>query len=424
MGLNPKHVSWRQMMEVFACTRCGECSNWCPVYQQNHDPSVLPRNKAQAIKDLLKRQYGLWARLRGAELPGEEEIATLLSQPLYQCTVCGQCHYVCPAGINTMELWEAWRASLVDSHCGPLDAHQGLVASIENNANPWQQPRSTRDRWAVRATKEKRIQPVPTCDRARPEVLYYVGCTASYDMNVKEVAINTSLVLQAAGINFAILGRQEACCGSTLLRIGERQRFEELARENIEQFNSLGIKTLVASCAGCYKTIKQDYPKVGKLNFQVLHITEYIQQLIQSQRLTFNNQVPMVVTYHDPCHLGRHNGVYDAPREVIKAIPGVKLVEMERSREFSRCCGAGGGVKAGFPDLQADMAVARVRDAEATGAQALVSACPFCHQGLQLGINAAESSLEIRDITELVAMGLQSKDEEQEALAGAQRQKK
>lgn len=253
--------------------------------------------------------------------------------------------------------------------------------------------------------KEKEMNRADSID-----ILYYVGCTASFDINVKEVGINTINILDALGLRYGILGSQEKCCGSVLLRIGDFE-FERLSKHNIELFNSLNLKMLVTSCAGCYRTIKVDYRKVGKLNMEVLHTSELLARLIREKKLELKHEVPLKVTYHDPCHMGRHSNVYDTPREVLNAIPGLEFVEMERIREFSRCCGAGGGLKAGFSDIQNQMAQERVRDAEKTGAQRLVSTCPFCYQGLQIGINAIRSEVKMTDLTELVArsMGIDAK---------------
>jgi heterodisulfide reductase subunit D len=224
------------------------------------------------------------------------------------------------------------------------------------------------------------------------------------------VAINTTNILQAAGVDFGILGIKEKCCGSVLLRMGDKE-YERIAQENIKQFNELGFKTMITSCAGCYKTIKEDYPKVGKLNFEVKHTLEYIIELIEAGKLKLTKPVNLKVTYHDPCHLGRHSGVYEAPRKLLKMIPGLELIEMERHGENARCCGAGGGLKSGYPDIQNKISQTRIREAEATGATELVSACPFCYQGLQVGIQALDSKLTMRDITELVLMAIEVKEE-------------
>lgn len=237
------------------------------------------------------------------------------------------------------------------------------------------------------------------------DILYFVGCTASYDINVKEVGINTINIFNALGLKFGILGKIEKCCGSVLLRIGDHE-FERLAADNIKMFNSLNVKMLVTSCAGCFKTIKEDYVRVGKLNMEVLHTVELMSRLIDEKKLVLKNAVPVAATYHDPCHLGRHSNVYDAPRKVLEAIPGLEFREMDRIREFSRCCGAGGGLKAGFSDIQNLMAQKRVEDAQEKGAERLVSCCPFCYQGLQIGINAIQSPVKMTDITELIALSM------------------
>jgi len=251
-----------------------------------------------------------------------------------------------------------------------------------------------------KAVKGKQIDKADSID-----ILYYVGCTASYDINVKEVGINTINILDALGLKFGILGKEEKCCGSVLLRIGDYE-FERLSEYNIRLFNSLNVKMLITSCAGCFRTIKEDYKKMGKLNMEVLHTAELLARLLKEGKLELKNEVPLKVTYHDPCHMGRHSNVYDTPREVLRAIPGIEFTEMDRIYEFSRCCGAGGGLKAGFSDIQNKMAQERVRDAERTGAERLVSTCPFCYQGLQIGINAIKSKVKMTDLTELVALSM------------------
>jgi heterodisulfide reductase subunit D len=283
-----------------------------------------------------------------------------------------------------------------------------LAQSIRDNENPWQQPSGSRDRWAIRAAKGKsaEIAPIPRIEPGSAPVLLFVGCTASFDMNIARVAVSTAAVLQAAGVDFAFLGRDEPCCSSVALRVGLRDEFAERARKNAERFNQLGIRTLVTSCSGCFKTIGHDYPRIAPLEFEVLHVSQYLLRLLEQGRLMMKGEVPLAVTYHDPCHLGRHSGVYDAPRQVMARIPGLRLREMEHSGERARCCGAGGGLKAGFPDLQNKIAQTRVGDAEATDAEALVSCCPFCHQSLQTGIAARGSPMQMMDLTELVRASL------------------
>lgn len=395
----------RQLLEMDACTRCGECLDWCPVFAIDPNENISPRDKLTFLRRVLQEQYSPLSRSLGVN-PVSKERLEELHRYLLECSTCGQCHVVCPAAIDTVELWESVRRSFVDAGHPLLENQQGLIASTKAYDNPWGQPRSSRAKWAKRAEREKRIVHVPkNLSKEKAEVLYYVGCTASYDVNIKEVAINTVKVLDRAGVDFGILGNDERCCGSVLLRMGDYE-FERLAGQNIETFNRLGIKTLVTSCAGCYKTIKQDYPKVGKLNFEVLHMTEFVLRLIRAGKLKLPHPVNLKVTYHDPCHLGRANQLFDAPREVLRSIPGLEFVEIERHGEFSRCCGAGGGLKAGYREVQEEMAVTRVRDAERTGSTEFVTACPFCYQALLTGILGSGSELTMRDINELIIMAM------------------
>jgi len=364
------------------------------------------------FKDIISSQHGVFkadsflGKLFGVK-PVTEGQMQLFANDLYACSTCMQCHYVCPVAINTVELWEGIRQCVVDAGYGPLPSQKDLVTKTISYDNPWGQPRSSRARWVKTAKKKKRITLEPQdINKQKADVLYFVGCTAAYDNNVQEVGINTVNILNHANINFGILGNKEKCCGSVLLRMGEYEAYERLAKENIKQFNDLGIKTLITSCAGCLKTIRNDYPKIGTMNFDIKHTVEYLAELLKEGKLTLENKVNLRVTYHDPCHLGRHSGIFDAPRELLKAIPGLEFVEMERMREFSRCCGAGGGLKSGYPDMQNSIAQKRVEDALATGATELVSACPFCYQGLQVGIQAMEAPIKMRDITEMVYMAL------------------
>ncbi len=418
-----QNLSPRQLLELDTCTRCSECVQWCPVYEQDEKYDLTPQAKAKAFRKILQAQDGILSMLvppdswLGRKLHREgrqEKRIERFIQGLYECSTCGQCHYVCPSYIDTVELWEAIRKSMVNAGYGPLENHKSLTRSVKAYDNPWQQPRSVRDKWAKRAKKQKQIDRVPKNPaKEKTEVLYYVGCTASFDVNIKQVAVNTVKLLDACNVDFGMLGVKEKCCGSVLLRVGDPE-YERLARENIQAFNELGIKTLVTSCAGCYKTISQDYPKIGEMNFEILHMVQFIDRLIQEGKINFKQEVPMKVTYHDPCHLGRASGVYEAPRRILKAVPGIEFVEIERHHENSRCCGAGGGLKAGFPDVQQKMAQARVRDAVATGATDFVTACPFCYQGLLVGITAEEAPIHMRDITEILTRALGVADEEEE----------
>ncbi len=437
----PLHkLDMKRLIELDACTRCGECLSWCPVYDQDSKEDLIPRRKIIDFLQLARTQNGFLAGIMKSNRVGEslkkiigkiggykeitkEQVDEFVFN-LYECSTCGQCEVVCPAHIDTVNLWEELRRIIVRADYGPLEPQKALRKSVMTFDNPWQQPRAGRTKWSRRAKKDNLIAKEPRqIKKTKGKVLLFFGCTASYDANVKRVAINTINILEALDIDYGVLGKDEKCCGSVLLRMGDPE-YQRLFKENIDQFNNLGIDTLISSCAGCFKTIMQDYPKVGKLNFEVLHTVEYLTRLLKSGQLKFPHPVNKTVTYHDPCHLGRATGGFDAPREIMEAIPGLNLVEMPRNREYSRCCGAGGGLKAGFPDVQGRMAQRRVQEAEDTGAEDLVSCCPFCYQGLQVGINVLNSDIVMKDMSEYIAESILGYDVFERAAKEAEEKKR
>jgi Fe-S oxidoreductase len=218
----------------------------------------------------------------------------------------------------------------------------------------------------------------------------------------KEIARSTIELLRKANVDFKLLGKDEWCCGSVLLRTGNLKTAKEVAEHNIEAFKKVNTTQVLTSCAGCYRTLKKDYEKMfGKQDFKVIHIVDFLEKLIEDGKLKFP-EVNMKVTYHDPCHLGRHSDVYESPRKILNSIPGLDLVEMVRNRQNARCCGAGGGVRSAFKDLSDQMADERLREAEKTGADVLTSACPFCTFALRDAAKRNGSGIRVLDLPELL----------------------
>jgi heterodisulfide reductase subunit D len=389
------------LMRYDACTRCGECTATCPTGGEAQEIELItPRGKILKLRELYKRQYGLKARIFGPAEISDDELRELTGRA-YECTICGQCKSVCPARLDTIEMWENMREFLVSNGLAPLPAHEQIVKSIENYDNPWMQPRSQRSRWAKRIEKEVKVRDAL---KDKPEVLFFVGCTAAYDPNIKNMAMDTVRMLAKASVDFGTLGNEEGCCGSTMMRTGLMDSAKKMVLKNIERFEKAEPSTIVTSCAGCFKTLRQDYPKVGKVGARVAHITQFVNELLDAKKLVLDKKVEGMVTYHDPCHLGRHNKLYDEPRKILESIPGLKLVEMERVKEDARCCGAGGGVKTAFPELAGKISGMRIDDAKRTGADMLVTSCPFCYQSLKASIEARGSKLRMMDLMELVRL--------------------
>lgn len=293
--------------------------------------------------------------------------------------------------MNSVKINEDLRAELVKKGFTRPE-HELFIKRIETVHNPYGELHEERMKWVPPEVKVA----------GKTDTAYFVGCTAAYRR--PEIAEATVRILNAAGVDFMMLHPEEWCCGSPALRVGRRNLFLELAKRNVEAIRKAGVTRVVTSCAGCYRAFSQDYPEsIGEVPFKVVHTSELVAELIKEGRLKMLNKVPETVTYHDPCHLGRHAGIYEQPREVLKSIPAIKLVEMSKNRENTLCCGAGGGVKAGFPDFAMQAAMRRLEEAREVGAESIVSTCPFCAHNFKDAIRESGSRLKFYDLTELIA---------------------
>ena len=360
--------------KVRSCIQCGTCTASCPV----------------AFKSELSPREILRMVLIG------ESGEILRPEVLYYCSACYSCAVRCPMGIRLTELVNLLRDIMVERGEGPLPPQTEMVKSVDNYDNPWLLPRAQRDRWARKLDTRPKVLP-----RKKAKMLYYPGCTAAYLPNMQRVALATAEVLERAGVDFGIMGREEVCCGSTAMRVGVRETFVAQVEKNTARINALGVDSVVTACAGCFGIMKHEYPRVAELQPEVLHISEVIARLVEEGELEPGPITPRVVTYHDPCHLARHGGVVSEPRKVIEAIPGLELVEMARTGLNSRCCGGGGGLRTGHAGMAVGIASLRQREAEETGAELLVTCCPFCEQNLS-DAGEQDGGLPVIDLVELV----------------------
>jgi Fe-S oxidoreductase len=355
------------------CYQCGTCTTVCPW---NRVRTFLVRRMINQAK------FGV--------VPFE-------SEDLWLCTTCGQCVQRCPRGVEIVDVMRAMRRILVPDGVVPASIPnlRGFMTSIASVGNPWGQEPEDRANWAqdlgVKAFDEG------------TEVLYFPGCYPSYDPRLKKVAQATASILKQAGVDFGILGSQENCCGESVRTAGNEALFKRLARENIKTFVENGVKKILVSSPHCYHTFKNEYPEF-MVNFEVVHISQYLFQLMNEGRLVPTKEFGKKVTYHDPCYLGRHNGIYDEPREVLKSIPGLELRELAESRENSLCCGMGGGriwmetpKSERFSDIRLEQAIE-------AGAEVLATACPYCitqFEDSRLTMEDSEA-IQIMDITEIL----------------------
>jgi len=320
------------------------------------------------------------------------------SDDIWRCTTCGICPQKCPRDVRQIESGVSLRRIATEYGVFPATANpvRAISASLIGEGNPLNEKRDERANW----TKGLSVKTY----NEEMEVLYFPGCYLSYDPRLKKVAVATANILNKAGLDYGILGAKENCCGESIRKTGDEELFKKLAKENIKTFIDNGVKKILVSSPHCYHTFKNEYPEF-MVNFEVVHITQFLSELIADGRLELNMEYGKKVTYHDPCYLGRHNGIYNEPREALKKVPGLELNEMPESRVDSLCCGGGGG-RIWMETLKGErFSDFRVEQAVSVGAEVLATSCPYCithFEESRLTLEDSES-LEIKDITEIIA---------------------
>lgn len=369
---------------AYACAQCGYCNNVCTLFSGVHWESASPRGKFYFL-----RQYQ----------EGKVELTQEMVEKFLLCTTCKRCDPVCQVSLPIEHLWGELRGLFVQKEgFATFPGFEMMAAAFQEEHDIWAGLRSERDAWF----------PADVQYQEKGEVGYWAGCTASYVET--DIAENAVRILKEGGVKFTYLGKDEACCGVPFLMSGKWDVWEEAVRHNVNEINRRGIKTLIASCPGCWVTLAHHYkewaPRFGlQFNVEVRHITQVADELVRSGRLKFKRPVQKKLTWHDPCHIGRHGGIYDAPRNVLQAIPGLELVEMKHNRENALCCGSV-LTRVGIPPVSDRLAELRVSEAEEVGADALVTTCPCCEVQLRVGGRHMGSSLPVQDFSGVVAEAL------------------
>ncbi len=392
------HFSLRQIMEMEACTRCGECIENCPTFSEARNEEIHPLQKIQRTKAFWKADHlGLLARLFGLKPATDEELAAF-SQGVYQCTLCGRCHVVCPVQIDTRPLWISMRELLVDLEVYPELINQ-LRETVVAHYNISGDPNENRLGWSANMADV----PQGLNRKQNAEVVYFMGCVAAFYPMVYSVAQSFVSLLDKAGVDFTTLGGEEYCCGFPLVIGGMGKDTHEMMHHNVEQIRALGAKKVVAACPSCYHTWCYEYPQLmgEPLGFEVVHATEYLADLVKSGAFELK-PVDKVVTYHDPCDLGRNCGIYDEPREILEAIPGLTFVEMKDNREHSLCCGGGGDVEMADAETAKAVGRSRILQAQDTGAKFIVTSCQQCKRSLLSAARTNKVRIRTLDIGELL----------------------
>lgn len=415
--------------DVLRCSRCSYCK-WIPF---DHVKSWRFAKGCPSIDYNKFQPYSAAGRLvTGLSLmDGRCDVTDRVIDVAFKCQLCGSCDVACKVCRYDMEpllaLHELRFKLVEEGHTLPQNTP--VMEGFRKEHNMLMKPKGQRGKWAD-GLKGKDLS------KEKAEVVFHAGCRSSYDRDLAQVPSVSASILQKAGVDFGILGKAETCCGGRAFHMGYRADFTSAAKHMVKTWTNAGVKTVVTPCADCFHTFRRLYPEVGS-QVEVLHMVEFVDRLVKQGKIKLSRPVTMKITYHDPCHLGRQGepyvpwkgkerkifgqavvydpprpryngakGVYEPPRNVLKAIPGLELVEMERIKEASWCCGAGGGVRDAYPEFSSWTAGERIEEAMSTGAEAIVSACPWCERNFMDAVNATGGTMKVFDVMDLVQQAI------------------
>lgn len=387
--------SIKQILEMDACTGCRICADVCPAVQASREGELSAVYRMKGIRQILKSRAGLFRKLFPKKELTEEEWQDF-SQTVYRCTLCGNCQEVCPVGIHLKDLWLSIRQDLVHSDFYPKKVNM-IRDNVEESHNVFDEDNEERAEWV----EDMSDPPDHGYLKDQAEVVYFTGCVAAYFPLAQKIPIALAEILEASGVDFTLLGEDEWCCGFPLLGAGLKEMFQELVDHNLEAVGERGAKKVIFACPSCYQMWREYYPR----EFEIAHASQFLTELLRKKRVPLK-ELPMTVTYHDPCDLGRGGRVYDEPREVIRSIPGVTFVELPRNRENCQCCGGGGNLEMIDADLSKEIARRKVEEVMETGAQAVVTSCQQCVRTMTTYAKRNKVPIEVLDTTMLTRKAL------------------
>ncbi len=388
-GLGP-----RELIELDACTQCGECIKFCPVQDVTGRPSISPPEKIRMYKEFIRATDGLRAALFGPR-EVDRELLEEFSRAVFECTTCGACGEACTVGIFTQRLWPMLRREMVRRGLGPIGAQREIPGVVEKTGNPYNKSAAERfSPWLPEGLPLRDMAPLA----------YYAGCTGAYE--AMPMVRGDALVLREIGGPFTMLPpEEEVCCGFPLFITGQFDLLEGLVKRLVEGYRSRGVKTLLCSCPCCVNMMSRDWPLFygGPLPFRIMHMSQFAAAAIKYGRLSIKRELNERLIYHDPCYLSRGVGIIEEPRYILGEIPGAHLLEFARHGAESRCCGAGGAARKVFHENAIAIARLSIDEAAAKGADKLVLSCPACYSKVNEALQGHGKQIRIIDIMELVS---------------------
>ena len=392
------HFSWKDLMDSFSCTECGRCQKVCPASITGKP--LNPRGIIHEIKVNLLENGPLLKRGAKPVLPliGNGGEGSCSEEAIWSCTTCGACMEACPVFIEQMPKIIQMRRHLVETEARFPEELLNLFENMEGRSNPWGIAPTDRTKWFSQLN-------VKAFDKDTTEYLFYVGCAGSFDSRNKQVTLAMAQLLDKAGVSWGVLGKDEKCCGDSVRRLGNEYVFDQMAQENVALFKERGVKKVIAQCPHCFSTLKNDYRQYG-IGLEVIHHSELLRNLVRDGRLKINQTTDMFgsTVFHDSCYLGRHNDIYEAPREVIESSTGSGPADMGRNRNKAFCCGAGGGRMWMEEHSGERINLTRVKEALETKPDTICVSCPYCLTMFEDGLkDEGAAAVRVRDVAEVLA---------------------
>ena len=391
--------TWKQLLDLDACTRCGRCQDNCPAHLSTK--ALSPKQVIQDLKTHLGEVYPYPFIKKPAETRADMLTDVITEEVIWDCTTCRACMEACPIYIEHIDKIVDMRRNLALERAQFPESAQQALTCLQSRGHPWRGTTASRTDW----TTDLGVKTL--AEDSNVDLLYWVGCTAALEERNMKVAQATAKILQAAGINFGILAVEEGCCGDPARRMGDEYLFQTLAQKNIEVMKSYNVKKIVTACPHCFNTLRNEYPQFGG-DFEVIHHSVFIADLISQGKVKVGNIRPMTIAYHDSCYLGRHNDIYQQPRDILDSLTGLKRTELLRSGPKAFCCGGGGGHMWMEEPPEKRLNIRRTEQVLEARVECVATACPWCLSMFEDGLKAkeVEETVKAMDISELVAQAL------------------